>query len=100
VSYSLPSDELYPRDEAHRLRVYARKGKDLRVLACCGVDSLGVTLVQLDADERDQGGGRSLGDLGAIGVLDAVERRWLVSPWHRPAGRTTVDPEKREVQLV
>jgi hypothetical protein len=95
VSYSLPTDELYPRDEAHRLRVYARQGDDLRVLACCDVDSLGATLLQLDEDERERG--ERLVDLGAIGVLDAVEGRWLVLPWHRPEGRTTVGAPPLEV---
>lgn len=83
----ISSDALYPRDEEHRLRVYARRGSDLRVLAATDLDGLGVMLRQLDEDEREHG--RRLIDLGAIGVLDAVEGRWLILPWHRPEGCTT-----------
>lgn len=92
----IPSTALYPRDEAHRLRIYARRGDDLRVVAATDADGLGTALLQLDADEREHG--RRLSDLGAIGVLDAIERRWLILPWHRPSARTTFGPLQREVR--
>jgi hypothetical protein len=80
--YVIPSDALYPRDEAHRLRIYARRDKRLSVVAATDSEGLGPALLQLDADERERG--RRLVDLGAIGVLDAIEARWLIMPWHRP----------------
>lgn len=84
---TIPEDAVYPRDEEHRYRIYARRGRGrtmkLEVLACAGSkEALGVALVTLDEDEREHG--RRLVDLGAIGVLDAVDRRWIILPWHRP----------------
>lgn len=87
--FSIPSDALYPRDEQHRLRIYARKGDDLRVLAATDIDGLGLALCVLESDQVEYG--RHLSDLGAIGILDAVERRWLIMPWHRDPGRYLPD---------
>jgi len=81
-TYVIPSDALYPRDDAHRLRIYARTADRLTVVAASDAEGLGPALLQLDADERERG--RRLVDLGAIGVLDSVERRWLIMPWHKP----------------
>lgn len=81
-TFVIPSDALYPRDDAHRLRVYGRQGETVNVIAATNIDGLGRTLIELDNDQREHG--RRLVDLGAIGVLDAVERRWLIMPWHRP----------------
>ncbi len=86
--YVIPSDALYPRDDAHRFRVYARKLDRLTVVAATDTDGLGRTLLELDNDQREHG--ERLTDLGNIGILDAVERRWLVSPWHRYDGSATV----------
>lgn len=80
--YTIASDALYPRDEEHRLRVYARRGRRLRVIAATDWDGLGPCLRQLEEDERERG--LRLSDLGAIGVLDAVEGRWIIPCWHRP----------------
>ncbi len=88
-TYVIPSDALYPRDEAHRLRIYARKLGRLTVVAATDIDSLGRTLLELEADQRENG--ERLVDLGAIGILDAVERRWLIMPWHRYDGSATVE---------
>jgi hypothetical protein len=82
TTYVIPSDALYPRDEAHRLRIYARQDDRLTVVAASDPEGLGPALLQLDADERERG--RRLVDLGAIGVLDSIEHRWLIMPWHRP----------------
>lgn len=85
--FEIDGDALYPRDEAHRYRIYARRGQDeLDVLACASARSLGLALLTLDEDERERG--RRLVDLGAIGVLDAVAGRWIILPWHRPEERT------------
>jgi hypothetical protein len=80
--FVIDSDVLYPRDEAHRLRIYARRGDRLQVVAATDVDGLGRTLLQLDEDQRQHG--ERLSDLGAIGVLDAAAGHWLVLPWTRP----------------
>ena len=83
--FVIDSDDLYPRTEEERFRIYARKGNQRpRVVATTDAEGLGSALLQLDADERERG--RRLVDLGAIGILDAVERRWLVMPWHKPGG--------------
>lgn len=87
MTYEIDVDAVYPRDEEYRFRIYARRGRGrtmaLDVLACAGSPAaLGVALVTLDEDEREHG--RRLCDHGAIGVLDAVARRWIVLPWHRP----------------
>lgn len=84
--YTIESDALYPRDHDHRFRIYGRRGKRLSVIAATDPEGLGPALLQLDADERERG--RRLVDLGAIGILDAVERHWLVMPWHRPEQET------------
>jgi hypothetical protein len=99
-SRPLDADVIYPRDEEHRYRIYARRGSgrtvELEVLACAGTPAgLGVALVTLDEDEKEHG--RRLVDLGAIGVLDAVDRRWIVMPWHRPEERTRL--RNLEVEL-
>jgi hypothetical protein len=80
--FTIPEDAVYPRDEANRYRIYARRGDALNVLATAGSpEALGVALVQLDSDAAEVG--ERLSDSGAIGVLDAVARRWIVLPWYR-----------------
>lgn len=91
-SWDVPSilaeNDVYPRDEEHRYRIYARTGDGLRVLACAGSpEALGVAIVQLDEDEKERG--LRLVDLGAIGVLDAVAGRWIILPWHRNERRSS-----------
>lgn len=82
MSYVIAIDDLYPRDEAHRWRIYVRRGAELDVVAATDSPAgIGEALVHLDLDEREIG--QRLSDRGAVGVLDAVERTWLVSPWHR-----------------
>jgi hypothetical protein len=94
--HSIPEDVIYPRDDEHRYRIYARHGDEIEVLAVAGSPAaLGVAVVQLDEDEADRG--RRLVDLGAIGVLDAVRGRWLIMPWHRPDVPVTVGPSNGEL---
>lgn len=79
----LDSDDLWPRDADHRFRLYARKGDSLDVLAAApSMAAIGTAIGQLDTDARESG--REFGDAGQVGVLDAVERRWVVKPWARP----------------
>lgn len=53
------------------------------MLAAAGSpEALGVALVALHADNMTQG--RRLYEEGYIGILDAVEGRWIVLPWPRP----------------
>jgi hypothetical protein len=88
----IPLDALYPRDEEHRYRIYARRGDELEVLAATGEPGgIGEAIVALDQDERDRG--RRLMDLGAFGVLDVIDGRWIVLPWHRPDIRATLGRE-------
>lgn len=95
--YEIPIDTLYPIDEEHRYRIYARRGKDeLEVLCATPTPGgIGVALVQMDEDARSIG--RRLVDQGAIGVLDVIDRRWIVMPWHRPDGVTRL--RETEVKL-
>lgn len=94
----IEEDAIYPRDEEHRYRIYARRGSEIEVLACAGSpEALGVALVQLDEDERERD--RRLVDLGAIGVLDAVASRWIILPWHRPDIQVRIHPSQPEVRL-
>lgn len=80
--YAIDVDVLYPRTDAERFRLYARRGSDLQVLATTDTaGGIGEAIVQIDADQAEIG--QQLGDLGALGVLDAVAGRWIVSPWHR-----------------
>ena len=87
-TFSIPSDSLYPRDRDHRFRIYGRRGEVLHVIAATDAEGLGPALLQLDEDQREIG--ERLVDLGAIGILDAVERRWLIMPWHRGEESATV----------
>lgn len=73
-------DLVYPRDALHRFRIYVRKGKTLTTLAAApDMESVGCAIDTLDADQREHG--ETLGDLGALGVLDAVARTWIVNPF-------------------
>jgi hypothetical protein len=79
--FDVPEEAVYPLPES-RYRIYARRGEEREILAHAPDPAgLGVALVQLDEDERERG--RRLVDLGAIGILDALEHRWLIMPWHR-----------------
>lgn len=78
----LADAEVWPRDERHRYRVYLLAAGELTCVAACPrPGGIGVALVQLDDDERAVGS--TLSGRGAVGVLDAVERRWIVKPFPR-----------------
>lgn len=85
----LTDDDLYPRDELHRWRIYAVTGDERRVLATSPTAAgIGVALVTMHEDARSAG--RRLVDEGRIGVLDCLPGgkpsptgEWLVSPYDR-----------------
>lgn len=76
-------DDLWPRDAAHRYRLYARRGQHLHVLAATdSMAGIGTAIGALHEDAK-QAGSRLM-DEGATGILDAVAGEWIVLPWHRP----------------
>lgn len=75
-------DEIYPRDELHRFRLYGRRARGLSVLvAAPSLEAIGTAIGQLHEDQKEAG--LKLGDLGATGILDVVEGEWIVNPWPR-----------------
>lgn len=92
VTFVIDQDELWPRDEEHRYRIYAIRGAgrhpaDREVLcATATAEGIGAALVQLHEDEK--AAGRRLADRGRIGVLDVLggdggAGDWIVLPWDR-----------------
>lgn len=83
---NLTLDEVYPRDEEHRYRLYARTGRrDLTVLAAASSPAaIGVAIATLHEDQRSVG--RRLADLGQIGILDVLagpKGDWILLPFGR-----------------
>lgn len=75
-------DEIWPRDDEHRFRLYGLADGVQTVLAAAPtLEAIGTAIGQLHADMKE--GGLRLADLGAIGILDAVEREWIVNPYPR-----------------
>lgn len=79
-------DDIYPRDENHRYRLYAVVGDERKVLAA-GPDP-GVMILTLHEDARSAG--RRLADEGRIGLLDTMPDGkpsargvWIIQPWDR-----------------
>lgn len=82
----LSDDDLWPRDDEHRYRLYARQGTELRVLATSSTaGGIGQAIVTLHEDEKAVG--RRLADRGVIGVLDVMSGgargEWVILPWER-----------------
>lgn len=82
-------EELYPRDEENRYRIYAVIGDDRTILATAADGpSVGMALVTMHEDQQQIN--RTLGDLGRIGVLDTMPGghphpagTWVVNPYDR-----------------
>lgn len=82
-------DEQRPPEERYVL--YARRGDDLRELACSETPAgLGSAIVQLheDGKELDENGKAKkpryrLYEEGVIGILDSQAHEWIVLPWPR-----------------
>lgn len=83
------NDDLWPRDEVHRYRIYAVVGEERNVLAATdSAAGVGLALVTLHEDQREIG--RRLCDHGRIGVLDVMpggephpRGEWIVPPYDR-----------------
>lgn len=89
MTYTIESDALYPRDADHRYRIYARRGRELEILASApDAGGVGQALITLHEDEKEAG--RRLADRGTIGVLDVMAGgptgEWIVLPWERGHG--------------
>lgn len=82
-------DDIYPRDEEHRYRIYAVVGDHRTVLATAdSAGGVGLALVQIHEDQKEIG--RRLSDYGRIGVLDVLPGgephatgEWIVQPYDR-----------------
>ena len=75
-------DLIYPRDDLHRFRLYGRTTAGLTVLAAApDLSSVGVAIGQIHADIAAEG--ETLGDLGQTGIYNAIDRKWIVSPFTR-----------------
>jgi len=75
-------DDLYPRDERERYRIYAVRGDEREILATAAdAGGVGQALITMHEDCKEVD--MRLADLGTIGVLDAVEGEWVVLPWGR-----------------
>lgn len=80
MTYEIDHDALYPRTPAERYRIYERGAEQLRVLAtAASMEAVGCALGQLHEDARSVG--EHLGDDGPVGVYDAIERDWILSPF-------------------
>lgn len=82
-------DDLYPRDDEHRFRLYAVVGDERDVLATAAdMAAIGVAMGTIHEDMKAIG--RRLCDYGRIGVLDTMPDgrphptgEWIVQPWDR-----------------
>jgi hypothetical protein len=81
--YAIPEDAFAPLTEEERYGVYVVAGGERpRLLATCARDGIGVAVLGQDDDAREAGL-RGLIDLGCFGLLDRLERRWIVLPYGR-----------------
>lgn len=83
----MKTDDLWPRDLAHRYRVYTLRGEDLHVIcACPEPGGIGNAIVAFHDDQKRVG--RTLGDLGRLGVMDVCPNgepsetgEWVINPF-------------------
>jgi hypothetical protein len=74
---AITSDELWPRDADHRYRLYFLQGQELGVARAAAPDIAGLgQALQTWHEEGDTPAER-----GLVGILDAVEGKWVVKPW-------------------
>lgn len=84
-AFGIDVDDLWPRDEEHRYRLYARVGRRLDVLAASdSTAGIGLAISTIHDDQKQAG--RRLADLGQIGVMDVLagaRGEWIVLPFNR-----------------
>jgi len=77
-------DDLWPRDAEHRYRLYVVRGPEREVLAAAPtMQGIGLAISTIHDDCKQVG--RRLADLGKVGILDAIEREWILMPFDRGA---------------
>lgn len=100
VPHVIPQETLWPRDAEHRYRLYARRGRELVVLAATpNLEGIGAALGAFHQDAQEVLSDGCLGDYGRIGVLDVRPDRvgfgeWILNPFDGDgtAGRLTDRP--------
>lgn len=97
-------DDLWPRDEEHRYRLYVRRGDDELELLGASSTMAGIG-VAIEAQHNDcKAVGRRLADLGVVGILDTLAHdppatgEWIVQPWERSSEPVTFGPKPRLVK--
>ena len=84
AALEIDHDEIWPRCDEYRYRLYARQVNRLSVLAAAPtMEGIGTAIAQLDADAT--AADRLLSDEGRIGIFDCrpdqPTGRWIVPPW-------------------
>lgn len=80
--FTIDHDDLWPRDEAHRYRLYAVRGDEREVLAATptmGGIGLAIGIIHDDCKQA----GKRLADLGMVGIYDAINGEWILLPFTR-----------------
>lgn len=73
-------DDIYPRDELHRYRLYKRTELDGLELLAAAPDAGGIGQAIFTLNEE---AGGQLWLNGRLGILDAILSRWIVNPWSK-----------------
>lgn len=88
--FEIDHDDLWPRDLAHRFRLYGVIAGGFDVLAAAPtMAGIGLAIWAIHDDQRQIG--RRLADLGRTGILDVVpdppnpRGEWIVLPFDRGA---------------
>lgn len=75
-------DDLWPRTDEMRYRLYVVRGDEREVLAASpSMEGIGLAISTIHDDCKEAG--LRFADLGIPGVLDTMAREWLVVPWVR-----------------
>lgn len=89
-AHELTTDELYPRCEEERFRLYIRRNDELEILASAAdMGGIGLAIGTIH-DDCKNAGMRRFDDLGVLGILDTLAHapvitsgEWVVTPWER-----------------
>lgn len=82
---NVDTDDIYPRCEEERYRLYAVIGDERRVLATAA-NGPGIGLAIITLHEDAKACGRRLADEGRIGILDTLagaRGEWVITPYDR-----------------